>query len=199
MDLAHSTVDYISPDYPPGTGVIREVNNACVVIPAEIPGVIGVSANGSLLDKTFYSNYGIGVTQVVAPGGDPWFQYIDDASYGAVLSTYPKKFCNPEWGDIYDPDNPDACYSALSGTSMASPHVTGMAALIISQYGSLPPGRVQAMITQTAGPLACPPNPFDPGGWGYFLAYCQGGFGNTSFYGRGQVNALNAVLHSPTK
>jgi hypothetical protein len=53
------------------------VTNACVAIPVEIPGVIGVPANGQQMQKSFYSNYGVGVVQVVAPGGDFPFQTED--------------------------------------------------------------------------------------------------------------------------
>ena len=88
-------------------------------------------------------------------------------------------------------------YALAQGTSMASPHAAGVAALIVSQFGRLPPGAVEAMMTQTADPLPCPPNPFDPGGAGGWLAECQGGEGYNGFYGHGQVNALNAVSHTP--
>ena len=74
---------------------------------------------------------------------------------------------------------------------MASPHVAGVAALAISAHGKLSPGAVQALITRTADPVACPPNPFNPGG--FFPATCQGGAGYNGFYGHGQVNALAVV------
>src|SRR3989475_6306454 len=45
-DISHPTQDVTSPDYT--TPVAREVTNACVVIPVEIPGVIGVSADGNM-------------------------------------------------------------------------------------------------------------------------------------------------------
>jgi hypothetical protein len=80
---------------------------------------------------------------------------------------------------------------------MASPHAAGVAALIVSQYGKMPPGSVQAMITGTADPVPCPPNPFDPGESGRYLATCQGGKGYNSFYGHGQVNAYSAVTNRP--
>lgn len=179
QDLAHPTIDEISPDWPPGSEVTREVTNACVRIPVEIPGVIGVTANGSLLQKSYYSDYGVGATQVVAPGGDRRFQVTPDAPNGRVLSTFP------------------GGYAYAQGTSMAGPHVAGVAALIISQFGKMPPGKVQAMISQTADPQPCPPNPFNPGPPFNFLATCQGGDGYNSFYGHGQVNALNAVTHTP--
>jgi subtilisin family serine protease len=177
QDLAHPTTDTISPD--DSTPVTREVTNACGVIPVEIPGVIGVSANGNLMQKSYYSSYGVGAVQVVAPGGDSRYQRTDAAPRGSVLSTYP--------GDRY---------AYLQGTSMAAPHVAGVAALIISQFGRMPAGKVAAYITQTADFVPCPPNPFDPSGTGRYLATCQGGSGYNGFYGHGQVNALKAVIHS---
>jgi subtilisin family serine protease len=176
-DLAHPTIDTISPD--DGTPLTREITNACAVIPVEIPGVIGVSANGNLMQKSYYSSYGVGAVQVVAPGGDSRYQKTPAATRGTVLSTYPGNR-----------------YAYLQGTSMAAPHVTGVAALIISQYGKMPPGRVAAYINQTADPVPCPPNPFDPSGTGSYLANCQGGIGYNSFYGHGQVNALSAITHA---
>ena len=96
-DLAHPSVDATSPDtqVPPD---VRDVNNACVVIPVEVPGVIGVTATGSTQQtdgdsgpdylKSFYSNFGVGVTQVAAPGGDSVYRTAESVN-GRVLSTYP--------------------------------------------------------------------------------------------------------------
>lgn len=170
LDLSKRNIDDISPDN--DTPITREVTNACVVIPTEIPGVIGVSANGQQMQKSFYSNYGVGVVQVVAPGGDFPFQ-TEDPFEGLVLSTVPGGWALSE------------------GTSMASPHVAGVAALAISAHGKLSPGAVQALITRTADPVPCPPKPFNPGG--IFPATCQGGAGYNGFHGHGQVNALAVV------
>jgi subtilisin family serine protease len=76
---------------------------------------------------------------------------------------------------------------------MATPHVAGVAALIISQRGKLSPGALQALINRTADPLECPANPFNPGGTGAFSATCDGGAGYNGFFGHGQVNALSAI------
>jgi len=175
-DLAHPTVDTISPDN--GTPLTREITNACGVIPAEIPGVVTVTANGNLMQKSYYSSYGVGVVELVAPGGDSRFQRTPAATRGTVLSTYPGNR-----------------YAYLQGTSMASPHVAGVAALVVSQFGEMPQGKVAAFLNQTADPIPCPPNPFNPGPPYNYLATCQGGDGYNSFYGHGQVNALRAITH----
>jgi subtilisin family serine protease len=189
IDLSKRNVDTISPDYPPGSAVEREVTNACVVIPVEISGVIGVTANGYFQRKAYYSSYGIGVVQVTAPGGDNVFQRPQPVfPSGSILSTIPYYFCGGPG---------TACYGSASGTSMASPHVAGVAALVLSQFGSMPQGGVQAMITNTADPVDCPPNPFDPSGTGALAAWCAGGSSYNGFFGHGQVNAYNAVTHTP--
>ena len=113
IDLSKRNVDTISPDFPAGSEAEREVTNACVVIPVEIPGVIGVTADGSRLQKAYYSSYGVGVAQVVAPGGDNAFQRPSPSISGGVLSTIPQYFCGDPGG---------GCYATASGTSMASPH-----------------------------------------------------------------------------
>jgi lantibiotic leader peptide-processing serine protease len=189
MDLSKKNTDTTSPDYPPGTATDREVTNACVVIPVEISGVIGVTADGSKLQKSYYSSYGVGVVQVTAPGGDNPFQRPSPTISGSVLSTIPYYYCSNNPGT--------ACYGTASGTSMASPHAAGVAALILSQYGKMSQGAVQAALINSADPMACPPNPFDPGGLGTYAATCVGGNGYNGFYGHGQVNAFSAVSHRP--
>jgi subtilisin family serine protease len=210
-DLAHPSVDATSPDN--SNPVVRDVTNACVVIPVEVPGVIGVTATGNARQtdaqgnpiggylKSFYSSLGVGVTQVTAPGGDSVFGRTPEAANGRVLSTWPPNIpCSRSVKETSsDPSEPTAVYCYLQGTSMASPHAAGVAALLASRFGPLNPNQVKAYLDQTADPQPCPV--FLPPGYeaadtgtqtGIFFA-CQGGPGYNSWYGNGQVDALNAV------
>jgi lantibiotic leader peptide-processing serine protease len=220
-DLSHPTMDVTSPDFPPETEEEREVTNACVVIPVEIPGVIGVSATGSFLQgtnagmypdnlKSFYSSFGISTTDVTAPGGDSRYGTPPFAGpvTGRVLSAWPAALQSSCLANrrVVDPGVPGALWCYQQGTSMASPHAAGVAALIVSRYGDLKnpqngkmrPNQVEAYLQQTADPQACP-LVFPPA----YLAFtgtqsgtvqaCQGGDGHNSFYGAGQVDALNAI------
>jgi lantibiotic leader peptide-processing serine protease len=162
--------------------------NECVRIPSEIEGVITVTANGNLERKAFYSNYGSAVVNVTAPGGDSR-QLTPAAPNGRVLSTWPSYLAAACLRPVVDPGVAGALWCYQQGTSMATPHATGIAALIISRYGDaqtpqngkLRPQQVQAFLEQTADPRPCD----EPA--------CYGGVGYNAYYGHGQVNALSAV------
>jgi subtilisin family serine protease len=219
-DVSHPTTDVTSPDFPPGNEQERRVTNACVVVPLEVSGVVGVSATGSTFQdtsageypdnlKSFYSSYGVSAVDVTAPGGDSVF-FRPDSVNGRVLSTYPaSRPCTRSVQEPGDVTYPTATYCYLQGTSMAGPHVAGVAALIISRYGDLQnpqngkmrPGQVAALLSRTADPQACPNTlPTTPSDYLSFkgvnsgaVQECQGGPGHNSWYGNGQVDALNAI------
>lgn len=191
-DLAHPTQDATSPD--DTTPVTRDITNACAVVPAEVSGVVTVSATGNLGLKSFFSNYGVGVVDVAAPGGDSILQRTPAAPNGRVLSTWPSSLMGHCLRPVLDPSGATYCY--LQGTSMASPHVAGLAALLVSA-GVKSPGAVAARIANTADGTPCPADmslyaPF-PALDGGAPQVCQGGAGSNAFYGKGQVNALRAI------
>jgi subtilisin family serine protease len=226
-DTAHPTQDRTSPD--DSTPVTRDITNACVIIPVEVPGVVGVSATSSFDQgthagqypdhlKSFYSSFGVGVTEVTAPGGDSRFGTppFQGAAVGRVLSTWPASLaadCVGAGRLIVEPGSPAGYYCYQQGTSMASPHAAGVAALIISVYGDskspqngkMRPNQVAAYLQQTADPQACPtslPTTNPTNGIPYLavlgvnsgaVQQCQGGPGYNSWYGNGEVDAFNAV------
>jgi subtilisin family serine protease len=188
-DLGHPTIDDTSPDWPPDTNVTREVRNNCQVAPAEIPGVITVSATG-VTELAGYSNVG-NVVDVAAPGGDA--VQTPGVTYGRILAGWSRTDESGEWefyvsqGRAVEDANGNR-WVWISGTSMASPHVAGVAALIRELHPGWSPGAVASVIRRSATAMACPTGwPADD------PRQCTGGAGNTSFYGAGMVNALAAV------
>jgi len=194
-DLAHPTQDATSPD--DTNPVLRQIHNDCLVVPNEVAGVVSVTADGNLQFKSFYSSYGVGTTDVMAPGGDSILQRTAASPNGRVLSTWPASLltvtCLPA-RRVVDASGATYCYQ--QGTSMASPHAAGVAALIMSQ-GVTSPGAVTARLQNTADPIACPT---DLSIYDFFPAVdngapqvCQGGASYNSFSGHGQINALKAI------
>lgn len=196
IDLNHPTIDEISPDYPAGAAVTRPVNNKCVVLPQELPGVVVVTATGAENLLAWYSTYGK-IADVTAPGGSRYQTPTFDGSRGRVLAPY-----SSTAGDLAFEasinrlvvDSQGNYYAWLNGTSMAAPHAAGVAALIKAAHPGMSQSAVAAKLRQTATRLGCPAA-LDPGVefFGAPVQVCTGGPGNNSFYGAGLVNALAAA------
>jgi subtilisin family serine protease len=172
---ADAIVDDSSPD--DSTPVPRTIDpHECFDVPTQLPGVVTVSATGVKKEKSYYSSYGKGVVDVAAPGGDRRYQLPDTPSKdGRILSTMPNNQ-----------------YAFLQGTSMASPHAAGVAALLKSEHPGASPARLQALLKAQADDTACPAS-YDQDGDGTQDAVCAGGPHRNGFYGAGIVDALRAV------
>jgi subtilisin family serine protease len=190
QDLGHPVEDDISPDWPPDTAIVREVRNNCRVAPAELPGVVTVSASG-VSTLASYSNVGTPV-DVTAPGGDAPQTPTSVFGRGRILAGWSSTDATGLWEALVNANRAVVSgggrYVWISGTSMASPHAAGVAALIRQMHPNMPQGAVAALLRSSATPLSCPTNwdPNDP-------RQCTGGKGHTSFFGAGMVNAANAV------
>jgi len=182
VDLQHKFVDASSPNDGSFPVEDRTITGACVDLPAEAPGVVTVSAVGTQQLKSYYSSYGQGVVDVTAPGGDsrqpnPAVSTPANTILSTVINTVTKV---NGWG-------------YKQGTSMASPHAAGVAALALSAHPDLSPGALASMLERTAVALPCPEGVYDPRpGLPIYQAECTGGARN-SFYGAGNVNAFNVV------
>jgi lantibiotic leader peptide-processing serine protease len=230
-DLGNPRVDRSSPDFPAGSAYPRVIDNAtCLDLPIEGPFVIGVSALGPSGKKSDFSNYGVERIDVSAPGG--WFRDgfgtpTFRTNGNQVLSSYPKKVLQEDGlvdanGNIVpgnetlvfkDCTAAGQCgyYTYLQGTSMASPHATGVAALIVSRFGhqdpsrhgelTLAPWKVESMLFRTAANHACPDPPLqtytNEGRSPEFNALCVGSPDFNGFYGHGIVDAFAAVTEPP--
>ncbi len=156
-----------------GTTVVVAAGNnsddAANYTPASCSGVITVAAVGRAGGMAFYSNYGQDV-KIAAPGGE-WAVAFDPNS---ILSTLNTGTTSP----IASPDGDT--YVFYQGTSMATPHVTGIVSLMLSVNPALTPPIIAQLLQTTA-------RPFPVGTASY------GGDCDTSLCGAGMVDAYQAV------
>ena len=188
-------------------------------MPSEGQGVLSINSVGMTGRKSYFSNYGIDGSTAAAPGGDRREFYGSDlynAPQTRILAPYPSRELG-ESQEIIDPGTGDPTiptvlrvgddyWQWIQGTSMASPHAVGVAALIVAQFGTadpahggvtLPAPRVEQILKETAVDTACPePRLFhypDPDLDASYDALCEGDAAYNGFYGEGIVNALRAV------
>ncbi len=129
-------------------------NNSSASYPARYAHVIGVGATDAQGERAEFSNYGAGV-DISAPGG----------GHGSKI-----------WQETIDPDTNTPIISGLQGTSMAAPHVAGVAALIKST-GITAPDEIFAVLQQSVRKIEQDPQ---------------------NYYGSGHLDAAAAVKLAQT-
>lgn len=141
---------------------------APVYYPAAFDHVIAVSAVDGNGDRSFYSNVGPEI-DIAAPGGDKQVDADQDGYEDGILQETFEMLLGFPWGAI------GWSYYYLQGTSMAAPHVAGVAALIKAAHPEWGPDAIEQALTATAVDLGKP--------------------GKDSEYGYGLVDADAAVRY----
>ncbi len=136
--------------------------------PAGEDGVITVAATDLNRDKAFYSNFGLsnGVIDVSAPGGDTGADANRDGQPDGVVSLVFK-------------DNGSKLYDSYQGTSMACPHVAGVAALMKAIWPEMGPEEFRAALPDIVVDI--------------------GDEGEDPVHGHGLINANKAVAFAMTQ
>lgn len=161
------------------SGADLDHTNNLIFVPAQSTHVIAVSATGPMgfgrgavnFDRpASYTNFGQSAINLAGPGGD--FMFPGNAPCTLPLLPF-GSITRPCW--VFDlvlsPSGGGWFWAA--GTSMSSPAVAGVAALIVGKHGAMPPAQLEARLRASADDLGKP--------------------GNDDYYGRGRVNALRAI------
>lgn len=171
--IASAGNDGASADSPKISGTPADL----IHLPSDSPQAISISAtaprgwanapNNTFLDNpASYTNYGRSVINLAAPGGD-----FDPSITGRCTIGGVTQAC-PVFDLVFSTGARNRFYWS-AGTSMATPHVSGVAALIVSKHGKMHPAKLRAYLNGGADDL--------------------GATGRDPYYGQGRVNALRSV------
>ncbi|KUN43551.1 protease [Streptomyces olivochromogenes] len=124
-----------------GTTVVvaagNDNDNAANYSPASCNNVVTVAATGRSGSRASYSNYG-SIVDISAPGGD-----MSTATANGIYSTLNSGTKTPS----------SESYAYYQGTSMATPHIVGLVALMKSANSSLTPAQIETAIKNNARAL----------------------------------------------
>ena len=215
LDLADPGMDSTSPNFGADPHDRTIDAKTCEILPVDSPHVIGVASVDEGQTRSSFSNWTSDPSSddvtVAAPGGSE-----SDGTFG-ILSTAPRvelvtKGLVNTVGQVTvsgsrtgvvrdcpkgvapgakDPDEVCGYYQWLQGTSMATPYVSGVAALILSEHPDLGPDEVAAKLRSSAEDVACPDA--GEGGADGDGPVCTGTTQRNGFFGDGIVDAAAAV------
>lgn len=164
---SQTLLDAVSYAYNKGVTIVAAAGNDgtnVIAYPAAYDDYV-IAVGATRFDETpaYYSNYGISL-DIMAPGGDLTVDQNGDGYGDGVLQ------------NTFDPNTKQTSsfgYWFFQGTSMATPHVSGVAALVIAKGNATLPGDVRKALETTADDLGVP--------------------GRDDTYGHGLVNAVAAL------
>jgi len=161
-----------------------DLNGILFEIPAQSGNGMAVSATGpvgfgpfgfnppAVFDRlASYSNFGQSVINIAAPGGDALYTPQSQVCKVGVIAApcFVFDFVLSPGGK----NGSSNLYFFAIGTSMATPHVSGLAALIVGKFGHMNPSQLRTLIEQSADSFSGP--------------------GGTAVFGKGRINALAAL------
>ncbi|MFF9850677.1 S8 family serine peptidase [Streptomyces litmocidini] len=120
--------------------------NASGFTPANCTGVITVASTNRAGARSYYSNYGT-IVDVAAPGGE-----TRNATDAPGTVTTPENAIYSTLNSGLTTQSTET-YKPYQGTSMAAPHIAGLAALLKSAKSTLTPADIESAIKNTARPL----------------------------------------------
>jgi lantibiotic leader peptide-processing serine protease len=134
---------YLNAEYG-GDGLYYE--GAGFEVPGTLPGVVTVSATGQNDVLANYSNYGPGFVDIAAVGGDArlYDQYAAEGRFNEYLTL---RLFEKEFNLSASEDG--GWYWSI-GTSMATPKVSAVAALLVDKYGKMSPSELENLLYKTA-------------------------------------------------